>query len=178
MSAIVPGRSLLELSKLLIENELVTIYLENNFLFADLGHITLSTRLLTGQFVNYKQIIPLTSNTNVVVNKQLLENALDRAGLLSRTEKSNLIKMDIREGVLHIESRSEHGTLNENISISLKGKDCGIAFNASFISDCVKAIGSEFLTIELTSPIAPAIIKETEHDNCLFLVLPVRQTNI
>lgn len=177
LSIIVPSRALNELGKILSDNELVTVYIEKNYLLADLGDITLSTRLLSGQFINYQQIFPAQSSTHIIVNKQLLENALDRAGLLSRTEKSNLIKMEIKESTLHIQSSSEYGNVSENISISLKGKDVVIAFNASYISDCVKVISSEFLTIDITSSVAPAIIKEMDNDNSLFLVLPVRTLN-
>ncbi len=86
--------------------------------------------LLSGEYINYRQIIPEEFTTNVIINKQQFEAALDRASLLSRGENNNLVKFDVKENIVCITGKSELGNIKENVSISLKGKDLNIAFNA------------------------------------------------
>lgn len=178
ISAIVPARSLAEVSKLVEEGEKVaTVYVERKYMMFELGGATITTRLLTGEFINYKQIIPNDFSTAMTINKVQFENALDRASILSRGDKNNLVKFDIKENLLCLTSNSEIGNIKENITISLKGKDLSIAFNARYISDCLKAMSNEFVKMSFTSSVTPCIVTPCETDEYLFLILPVRMVN-
>ena len=137
----------------------------------------MSTRLLVGEYINYRQIIPEEFTTNVIINKQQFEAALDRASLLSRGEKNNLVKFEIKENIVCITGNSELGNIKENVSISLKGKDLNIAFNAKYISDCLRAMDNDFVKMNFTSSVAPCIITSCETDEYLYLVLPVRMVS-
>lgn len=177
LSAIIPARSLGEISRLLtIENEddTVSILLGENNLFIDDGQVKIMTRLLEGEFINYRQVIPASSTTTIVVNKSQLEDGLERASLLARMDKNNLVKFEIRDKVLTMTSASSIGNVTENISISLEGKDIVIAFNARYLSDCMHTISDEFIKINFSSGIAPCTICSTEDDRYLYLILPVR----
>ncbi len=176
MKKVVPSRSLNELSKLLDDDDLVVnVYLEKNYLLADLGDTTLLTRLLVGEYLNYEQLIPKEFSTTVVINKNQFENALERASILAREEKrNNLVKFDIKENVMTLESNSEIGNISEKIAINLTGKDLNIAFNARYLSDSIKAIDKEFIKMSFTSPVAPCIITPCDGEEFLYLILPVR----
>ena len=177
MNCIVPARSLSEISKLLnIENEDETIDLligQNHLQITD-GSTKIFTWLLEGEFINYKQVIPADTTTTILVNKAQLEDGLERASLLARMDKNNLVKFDIKDKVLTLTSASNIGNVTENITISLEGKDLSIAFNARYLSDCMHSITDDFIKINFSSQIAPCTICSAEDDKYLYLILPVR----
>lgn len=89
MSVVIPSRALNELSKLLGDGDKIArLFVEENLLVVEMENTTVSTRLLVGEYINYRQIIPEEFTTNVIINKQQFEAALDRASLLSRGEKT------------------------------------------------------------------------------------------
>lgn len=178
LNCIIPARSLSEISKLLnIENDDDTIDIlvgQNHMLIEDTS-IKILTRLLEGEFINYKQVIPNTISTTILINKSQLEDGLERASLLARMDKNNLVRFDIKDRILTLTSASTIGNVTENITISLEGKDLTIAFNARYLSDCMHTISDEFIKINFTSQIAPCTICSAEdEDKYLYLILPVR----
>ncbi len=175
MSFIVPARSLSEISKLVEDgDDDIDLLLDQNHMSIVSGNVKIITRLLEGEFINYKQVIPSGSTTTILVSKAQLEDGLERASLLARMDKNNLVKFDIRDKVLTLTSASNIGNVTENITISLDGKDITIAFNARYLSDCMHTITDEFIKINFTSGIAPCTICSAENDAYLYLILPVR----
>lgn len=175
LSVIVPARSLGEISKLVESSEdLVDVFIGQNHLLINDDSVRIITRLLEGEFINYKQVIPASTTTTILVNKAQLEDGLERASLLARMDKNNLVKFEIRDKVLTLTSASNIGNVTENITISLEGKDLSIAFNARYLSDCMHTISDEFIKINFTSQIAPCTICSAEDDKYLYLILPVR----
>ena len=175
LSFIVPARSLGEISKLIDGNdEFIDVYVSDRHLLINDGSVKIITRLLEGDFINYRQVIPANTTTTIIVSKAQLEDGLERASLLARMDKNNLVKFDIRDKVLTLTSASNIGNVTENITISLEGKDLAIAFNARYLSDCMRTINDEFIKINFTSQIAPCTICSAESDRYLYLILPVR----
>jgi len=174
-NVIVPARSLNEISKLLDDSdEVVKVYIQKNHLMIDLNETKITTRLLDGDYLNYKQIIPSNFSTSLILSKDQLADALERASLLSRIDKNNLVKFDITDKVMMLSSRSELGDIKENITISLNGNDLTIAFNARYFSEALRVTNDEFLKLSFTSPVAPCVITPNEGDEFLYLILPVR----
>lgn len=175
LSCIIPAKSLSEISKLIrTDTESVDVLISKNHLMIDDGGIKVITRLLDGEFINYRQVIPNSSTTTIIVSKDQLEDGLDRASLLARMDKNNLVRFDIKDKVLTITSASNIGNVTENITVSLEGKDLTIAFNARYLSDCMHTISDEFIKINFSSQIAPCTICSAEQDKYLYLILPVR----
>ena len=174
-SIIVPARSLNEISKLLDDSdEVVKVYIQKNHLMIDLNETKITTRLLDGDYLNYNQIIPSNFNSKIILNTQQLQEALDRASLLCRIDKNNLVKFEITDKVMVLSSRSELGDIKENITISLDGNDLTIAFNARYFSEALRVTEDEFLRLNFISPVAPCVITPNEGDEFLYLILPVR----
>ena len=177
-SCIVPARSLNEISKLLgDEDKPIRVNVGRNFLMVDIDNTRLTTRLLEGDFINYNQIIPTDFNTNVVLNKDQLLDGLERASLLSRVDRNNLVKFEISDKVMKLSSKSEIGDINENITISLKGNDLNIAFNARYFTEALRVVSDEFLKLNFTSAVSPCVITSNDTDEFLYLILPVRIMN-
>ena len=177
-SVIVPARSLSEISKLLDDSdEAVNIYIQKNYLMVDLGDCKVITRLLEGDFLNYNQILSNSFDTEITVNKNQLEDALERASLLSKVGQNNLVKFDIKENILCLTSNSEIGNIKENVNISLHGKELTIAFNARYFIEALRVTNDEFVKICFNTSSNPCIIKPLESEEYLYLILPVRILN-
>ncbi len=172
---VVPARSLNEISKLIEdEDEIINIYVDSNAIMIDTTDTKIISRLLEGDFVNYKQIIPMNYETFVIVNKVQIEDALERVSLLSKVGQNNFVKFDIKESSVLLTSNSEIGNIKEKISAVLNGKDVTIAFNPRFILESLKANSDEFVKLCLNTPSNPCVIVPTEGDEFLYLILPVR----
>lgn len=175
ISMVVPAKSLKEISSFLEDNdEVVKVFVTKSSLMIEMDNVIITSRLLDGDFINYIQIIPTSFTSTVVINKDQLESAIERASLLSRVDKNNLIKFNIKEKVLQLQGRSEIANINEKITISLKGNDLDIGFNVKYFSDALRTINDEFIKLEFTSTIAPCVITHVENDDYLHLILPVR----
>lgn len=174
-SIVVPARSLNELSKMIEDSdEIINIYVGEYTIMADLGDTKVTSRLLEGDYINYKQIIPVNFETFVIVNKEQFEQALERATLLSRASSSNYVKFDIKESNLCITSNSELGNLKENIPVSVSGKDLVISFNPRYYLESLRVNTNEFVKLCFNNPSTPCVIVPTEEDEFLYLILPVR----
>ncbi len=178
VSVIVPSKSLNEIGRILEDNDdIVNIYIQKNYLMVDLGETKIITKLLDGEFLNYRQIISNNYETTITINKEQFEDSLERAALLSRIGQNNLVKFDIKENNLLINSNSELGIIKENVNIVLKGKDLNIAFNARYFTEALRANANEFVKISFNNAANPCIITPHESEEFLYLILPVRMIN-
>lgn len=174
-SIVIPARSLSEISKLIDENDdVINIYVDKNTILVDLGDTKITSRLLEGDYINYKQIIPVNFETFVIVNKEQFEEALERATLLSRANNNNFVKFDIRENNLCITSNSELGNIKENIPVNVSGKDLVISFNPRYFLESLRVNSNEFIKMCFNKASTPCVIVPTEEDEFLYLILPVR----
>lgn len=175
IKVVIPGKTLSELNKILEEDEKdIEIILTPGHIVFNIGNTLVFSRLLEGQFLNYRDIIREEHETKIKVNRKELQESLERASLLAKEEKANLVKLNLSEDKLVIKSNSEIGNVYENINISLEGKDLNIAFNSKYILDGIKAIEEEEIELFFMGSLNPCIIKPIEDDNYIYLVLPVR----
>lgn len=173
--AIIPGKTLNEVSKLIKEeDEIITIVPTNNQVMFKFGEISLISRLIDGQFPNHTQVIPKSCKTKVRVGTKALLDSVERASLLAR-EGSNVIKLVIQDNTLVITSNSpDLGKAHEELSIEIDGEETQIAFNSRYLIDALKAIDSEEIMLELSGSLSPGVIRPMETNNYLYLILPVR----
>lgn len=174
-SIVIPQRSLNEVSKILNDSdEVINVYIDNNAIMIDNGDTKIISRLLEGDFINYKQIIPANYETFVIVNKNQIEDALERVSLLTKIGQNNFVKFEITENNLYLTSNSEIGNIKENINANTSGKDISIAFNPRFILEALRVNGNEFIKMCYNKSTNPCVIVPTEGDEFLYLILPVR----
>ncbi len=172
---VIPSRTLNELTKILEDDEEdLKITLAPGHIIFDVGETLVFSRLLEGQFLNYRDIIRDEHNTKVNVNRKNLQDGLERASLLAKEEKANLVKLNIGENKIIIKSNSEIGNAHEEVFIDLEGKDLDIAFNSRYILDGIKAINSENVELFFMSSLNPCIIRPSNDESYIYLVLPVR----
>ncbi|MGN1223092.1 MAG: DNA polymerase III subunit beta [Christensenellales bacterium] len=177
-SVIVPGRSLNEISKLLDDaDENIRVFIQRNYLMVQVNNTKIITRLIDGDFINYKQIINNSFSTQVIINKSQFEDSLDRASILGRVSNDNIVKLQMKDNILTLTASSEIGNVTEKINIVLNGADLSICFDSRFLKDCLKSIQDEFIKLCFTSSVSPCIITANEGNNYLFLILPLKKTD-
>ncbi|MBO5927749.1 MAG: DNA polymerase III subunit beta [Clostridia bacterium] len=173
--SIIPSRTLLEITRLIDgTEEEIKICLKKNSIFVELENTTLISRLIEGEFVKYKHILPTSFTNTVTVNKQAFLTSIDRASIVAKNDKFNIVKFDIKEDVMNVSAKSEVGNVNENVNINLIGKDMSIAFNSKYLMDFLKIVEHDFININLNSPIDPCTIRPVGEDGFTYLILPVR----
>ena len=175
ISIVIPAKALLELNKILddTDEELKIIIAPNHIIF-ELDNTLFSSRLLEGQFLNYKDIIRDDHNTTVNVDKRDFQSSLERASLLAKEEKANLIKLNVEDDMIVIKSNSEIGDVNEEMSAVANGETVDIAFNSRYILEGIKVIETEEIELHFMGSLNPCIIKPVGDNNYTYLVLPVR----
>lgn len=175
LKIIIPGRSLTELSKIIEDNdEDMNISAAPGHVIFNIGDTILYSRLLEGQFFNYKEIIRKEHKTRVSVNKRDFQNSLERASLLAKEEKANLIKLSVMDNKINIRSNSEIGNVFESIDSEQNGENLNIAFNSRYILEGIKTIDNEEIELNFMGSLNPCIINGLDDDNYIYLVLPVR----
>lgn len=174
-SAVIPARTLLEITRILDKDDKdINIYIQNNTLYVEEENTLIFSRLIEGEYVKYNHILPTNFENVVTVNKNALLNSIERASIVARNDRYNVIKFDVKEDVMTVSSKSEVGNVNENVNINLKGKDLTIAFNGKYIMDFLKITEEDFINLNLNSAIDPCVISSMKDDGLIYLILPVR----
>lgn len=175
LKIIIPGRSLNELNKILEDREEdITISAAPGQVIFNIGDTIVYSRLLEGQFFNYKDIMRKDHKTKVTVNKREFQNALERASLLAKEEKANLVRLNVLDENVIIRSNSEIGDVYERLSSSQTGENLNIAFNSRYILEGIKIMDAEELELNFMGSLNPCIINGVDDENYTYLVLPVR----
>lgn len=175
IKVVIPSKSLNEVSKILDDDDSdVGIMCNSSHIIFNLGKTIITSRLLEGQFINYKDIIRNEYKSKVKVKTRDIQESIERASLLAREGKNNLVKLEVFDEKVVITSNSELGNVYEEIPIELEGNDIKIAFNSKYILDGLKVIDSEEVVLNLVSNVNPCIIRPAEDDSYTYLILPVR----
>ena len=131
-------------------------------------------RLLEGEFMNYRRIIPSDNNCRVVLNRNDFLDGVERASLLAKVGKNNLVRLEIKDGSIEITSKSEEGNVKEYIIVSKEGNDLTIGFNSKYLIDVLKVIDDENIVLLFNTSVSPCLVKPVSGDNFEYLILPVR----
>lgn len=175
IEVVIPGKTLNEVSKILEDVEdIVDITFTNNHILFNLEKTKIISRLLEGKFINYNSLLPQEHKLSVHVNRQELQNSIERASLMAKDGNTNLIKLDIQQDNLIISSNSQLGKVREEISMKLQGDEIQIAFNSRYLLDVLKNMEEDEVVLKMTSGISPCVIEEKNNENAKYLVLPVR----
>ncbi|MFM1514903.1 DNA polymerase III subunit beta [Helcococcus ovis] len=173
-SCIIPKKGFNELSKILDDTSTDVVFMKGHIAFIN-GNTKIFTRLIDKPYIDYNKILNNSFNTKVVVNRNDLVNALERAQLLSTGSNASLTKLEFVDGEISINSNSELGKLDEKIYGKQDGENIRIAFNTKYLTDGLKEMDSDEVVLHLTTPLSPMTIYPVdEDDNYLYLVLPVR----
>ncbi len=173
--AIVPKRAFIELSRIIPEEGRTKIKIMNGHIYFECGGFCMYSRLIDKKYIQYEEIISKEFVSRMVLNRKDFQESLERASLLAREERANLIKLYITKDSISIKSNSEIGFVNEEIACSLEGEELRIAFNAKYLLDGIRALDCETIRLDMKGPQNPLIIYPgRDEEKYLYLVLPVR----
>ncbi|MFY9286267.1 MAG: DNA polymerase III subunit beta [Tissierellaceae bacterium] len=172
---IILGRSLNELNRILEDTEEhLKISIASGHVVFNMGDTLVYSRLLEGQFFNYKDIIRDEHKSSVIVNRKSLQDSLERASLLASQEKANLVKLTLENNKVIIKSNSEIGNVYEELESVQKGDSLNIAFNSRYLLEGIRVIDAENIELNFAGSLNPCIINGVNDENYIYLVLPVR----
>lgn len=177
MKIVCPARTLTEISRMLGDGETLKIYADRNSLSVAVQDTVITSRLYAGEFVRKENIYPVDFVTKVNVKRTELIDSIERASVLIRGDKNNLVQFDIKMNKIVITANSEMGKVEETVSADLDGKELKIAMNGKFILDAIKALNEETIVLSFNTSISPFVLENAEDNRCQYLVLPVRTTS-
>ena len=178
-SAVIPGRTLNEINKILIDSfDMIKIGVAKNQVLFEMENCKIVTRLLDGEFLNYSSVIPETWETRVRVNKSILQDCFERVSLISASsiekEKKYPVKVTVDIGKVTISCTNQTGDAKEEIYVSTEGKNLEAGFNPKYFLDSLKAIDDEEVFVEFGTSISPCLIKSVENSEYVYMILPIR----
>lgn len=175
---VIPGKSLNELNKILEDStNPVEIVMTNQQVLFKTEHVLFFSRLLEGNYPDTTRLIPEDFKTSVTIDGKSLLQAIDRASLLAREDRNNVVRFETLEGnVVEISSNSpEIGKVEEQIQVAaIEGEELKISFSAKYMMEALKAIDGQDVYIQFTGAMRPFILRSVDDDSILQLILPVR----
>ncbi|MDN4071421.1 DNA polymerase III subunit beta [Fictibacillus terranigra] len=177
-NVVIPGKSLNELSKIVEESsELVQIVVTDNQVLFKTKNTLFFSRLLDGNYPDTSKLLPSESKTTLGLSTKEFLQAIDRASLLAREGRNNVVKLATLDNqTVEISSNSpEIGKVYENvITESMEGEELKISFNAKYMIDALKAMDCTEIKVLFTGAMRPFLITPVENETVKQLILPVR----
>lgn len=174
---IVPRKGILELTRLLSDDEGSVIELEfgANHIRAEAGDLVFVSKLVDGKFPDYQRVLPKGGNKLVVADRTGLRAALTRTAILSN-EKFRGVRFLLESGVLGIQANNpEQEEASEEVSVDYQGESLEMGFNVSYLIEVLGVLASENINITLSDANSSALIQDSdETNNAMYVVMPMR----
>lgn len=171
INIIVPIKTIHELNRNLKDDGELSLVLGSNQALFDMGNIIIISRLIEGEFPDYKQVIPASSENKMRVNREQFLLSVKRAALLS-TPDYQAIKLEFFKNKLVVsKSTPDIGESREEVQVSYQGKELAIGFNPGYLVDVLKNLSDETVDLELSDSEKPGVIRTNGY---VYIVLPMR----
>lgn len=174
---IIPLKAVNELIRIISdkENEKINIFIDPSQILFKSEKFEFISRLVNGEFPDYQQIIPQSTSTEIIINKNELINALKLTSSFS--DKLNEIKLIINEGAKNIEIYSSNPIIGENqylVPAKIKGEPVEMVFNWKFLLDGIKTIEEENIFMGFNGNNKPALIKPNNNKDYFYILMPIK----
>lgn len=174
---LIPFKNIGEIIRIFSEiNGNLKIFYNKNQISITYNDIYLTSRVIDGAFPDYRQIIPKTNNTEVIVLKQDLLNALKLSNIF--TDKFNQVNLNINPKEKLFEVFSFSSDVGENktaLDASIKGDNIELSFNYKYFFDCFSSINTDSLSIKINEPTKPIIINPVGDNSFTYLIMPINK---
>lgn len=170
---LVPSRALNELAKVLSDANEVTLRLGTRDASFTVGEVQLTTRLIEGEFPNYRSLIPENHPNKLTVEREALLEALRRVRLLA--QEATPVRVHMRADTVELKAITQDvGEAHEEIDAQYTGQELMVAFNPQYLLDGVEVTPGEQVTLETVDALKPALIRSVETSDFVYLLMPVR----
>ncbi|MBR5430065.1 MAG: DNA polymerase III subunit beta [Firmicutes bacterium] len=188
---LIPCRTLQEVARLAVnEDDNIIITGGKSQVFFSFANLTFTSRLIMGQFPNYKDVIPADDSFSIYmfVNRIQLSQALERASLVSRETgrgRGSVVRFEVGDCSLTISAEvPDEGTIREQVACTTGGGELTVNFNARYLLDMLKAVDEDMIEMRLSGPASPCVLlpdmsknEDGSAGSYLYLLLPVRVNN-
>jgi len=174
---IIPSRTISELLKIIpsAAGEL-RLYGAENQAVVEFGNCRVHTRVINGEFFNYRYILPNEYMTQIIVNRQLLQGAIERAALIISSEyaKRYPIMLNVTDDAISVRALTNVGNAMDIISVDMQGEPIEVAFNPRYLIETLRAIDDELIAMRFTTRVGQCVIRPVDSDGYIYLILPVK----
>ena len=182
-SLILPAKTVAELERLMGKGEKVSIAFNDRQAAFEIGlddagdsglvdHLYLVSKIVEGNYPNYRQVIPKETEHRVKIERELMLECVHRAALVT-SDKSNSVKIKISKNLLEISGQStEYGESHESMAIAYDGPEVQVAFNPQFLMEPLKALTKDEVFFEFKDELSPGLFKTL--DNFICVIMPLR----
>ncbi len=179
MSFVVPAQALKEVEKILSDSEEnASFTLGTKHILFQIGGATLICRLLEGDFLDWKKVVPINCPLKLVAHVGDLTRSIERVGLIVSEKFKSPVRCSFGDQVLLLKTSTTIGVAEDQCSIAGDGKELEIGFNVRYLADALRAVPSEEVTLELINGLSPIVLTPVDDkEDFAYMVLPVRLKN-
>ena len=179
MNFVVPAAGLKELEKILTDcDDAVTFTLGTKHILFQVGSATLVCRLLEGEFLDWRRVVPTNCPVKLVANVGDLASSVDRVGLIVSEKYKSPVRCVFGNQELLMRTSTTIGAAEDRCSLAGDGQELEIGFNVRYLADALRVIPSDEVTLELTNGLSPIVLTPVDDkEDFAYMVLPVRIKN-
>lgn len=176
MKFVIPGRALNEVSRILdsASDETVGMEVSKKNIILHIGNFRVFSRLLEGEFLEYRNSIPKNDSISVRVNTRELIEAVERVSLLISDRIKSPLRIRFIENEIILNCSTALGKATDTVEAKIEGGKLEMGFNNRYLLDALRAAQCDEVILQLSGSLSPMKVVPTEGDSFLFLVLPVR----
>ena len=175
ISFVAPSPALREIEKILEDSDDdASFVLGTKHLSFQVGNAMLICRLLEGDFLDWRRVVPTDNPIRLAVNVREMTQSLERVSLIVSEKLKSPVRCTFGENVAALRTSNSIGNAYDECSIAGNGNDMEIGFNCKYLLEALKAVPSENISLELKTNLSPAVINPCEGDKFTYMVLPVR----
>ena len=176
LSFVVPAQGIKEVEKILSDSdEDAAFTLGPKHILFQIGNATLVCRLLEGEFLDWRRVVPTGCPIKLVANVGDLQSSVERVGLIVSEKYKSPVRCVFGSQVLNMRTATTIGAAEDRCAIAGDGKELEIGFNVRYLADALKVIPSEEVTLELTNGLSPIVLTPADDKyDYAYMVLPVR----
>ena len=179
MSFVVPAAGLKEVEKILTDSEEDAAFiLGSKHIMVEIGGATLICRLLEGDFLDWRKVVPTNCPIQLTANVSDLASSIERVGLIVSEKYKSPVRCVFGNQTLHLRTNTTIGSAEDRCSFAGDGKELEIGFNVRYLADALRVIPSEEVMLELTNGLSPIVLTPADNKyDFAYMVLPVRIKN-
>ena len=172
---IIPYKSIKEVGRLLMEADKdIKIIIEEKQIIFLISNIILISRLIDGQFPDYKKVIPAKTDHTFLIERDKILQATKRISILT-SSKTMAVVYKLTKGTLNINIKNpEEGEAQEMLEIDYNGPDIEFGYNFRYLLDIYKNLDEKEIMFEFTKPFHPGLIRPKSEKNPIYIVMPIR----
>lgn len=176
LSFVVPAAGLKEVEKILQDtDDSASFMLGSKHILFQIGSATLVCRLLEGDFLDWRRVVPTDCPIKMVANVGDLSSSVDRVGLIVSEKYKSPVRCVFSDQVLLMRTNTTIGAAEDRCALAGDGKELEIGFNVQYLADALRVVPSEEVTLELTNGLSPIVMTPVDDKyDFAYMILPVR----